>query len=67
MNAIIDMIMDGIICKDCGEFIDGEAPGYERNCGCIKEELEDSNKEQSKDLNKNVKKNLFNILKRKKG
>ena len=37
MNAIVDMIMDGIICKDCEEFIDGEAPGYPRNCGCIKD------------------------------
>lgn len=49
MNAIVDMIMEGIICKDCGEFIDGEAPGYERNCGCIKDESEDSDKNVKKD------------------
>lgn len=34
MNAIIDMIADGIICKDCRELIDGDATGYERSCGC---------------------------------
>lgn len=38
MNAIADMVIEGIICKDCGEFIDGEAPGYERSCGCLIEE-----------------------------
>lgn len=38
MNAIADMVMEGIICRDCGNFIDGEAPGYERNCGCTVEE-----------------------------
>ena len=49
MNAIVDMIMEGIICKDCGEFIDGEAPGYERNCGCIQVESEDSDKNVKED------------------
>lgn len=44
MNAIVDMIMDGIICKDCGSFIDGESPGYERNCGCIIDEKSNDNK-----------------------
>lgn len=34
MNAIIDMISDGIICKDCRELIDGDATGSERSCGC---------------------------------
>lgn len=38
MNAITDMVMEGIICRDCGNFIDGGAPGYERNCGCTVEE-----------------------------
>lgn len=45
MNAITDMTMDGIICKDCGNFIDGESPGYERNCGCI--EPKESNNEKT--------------------
>lgn len=49
MNAYQDMIIEGIICKDCGEFIDGEAPGYERNCGCVRGESEDSNKNVKKD------------------
>ena len=35
MHAIVGMVMDGTICKDCGNFIDGDSPGYERNCGCI--------------------------------
>lgn len=44
MNAIVDMIAEGIICKDCREWIDGEAPGYERNCGCISEYQSDLEK-----------------------
>ena len=40
MNAINDMIIEGIICKDCGNFIDGEAPGYERSCGCIDKNID---------------------------
>lgn len=47
MNAIVDMIMEGIICKDCGEFIDGESPGYERSCGCVVEEEPDVRKSNS--------------------
>lgn len=39
------MIMEGIICKYCGEFLDGEAPGYERSCGCTPEE---NNKKKQK-------------------
>lgn len=39
------MIMEGIICKHCGEFLDGEAPGYERSCGCTQE---DNNKTKPK-------------------
>lgn len=45
MHAIADMIMDGIICKDCGNFIDGDSPGYERNCGCIVGEESNINKD----------------------
>lgn len=44
MNAIVDMIMEGIICKDCGSFIDGESPGCERNCGCTIDEKSNDNK-----------------------
>lgn len=62
MNAIVDMTLEGIICKDCGEFIDGEAPGYERNCGCISEcELNEKNPKSYKN---NVVKNIINIIKK---
>lgn len=37
MNAINDMIIEGINYKDCGDFIDGEAPGHKRGCGCSSE------------------------------
>ena len=50
MNAIVDMITEGIICKDCGSFIDGEAPGHERDCGCIIDNNKSSFTKQIKDL-----------------
>jgi len=34
MGETVDMILDGILCEGCGEFL-GEAVGYPRRCpGC---------------------------------
>lgn len=34
MGDIADMMVEGLLCEQCGGFIDGEEPGYPRNCGC---------------------------------
>ena len=39
MGDIADDIVDGFLCQACGCLIDGEAPGYPRNCdACDQEE-----------------------------
>lgn len=35
MGDVADMMLEGILCESCGEFIDGPAPGHARNCGCM--------------------------------
>jgi hypothetical protein len=33
MGEIAGMMLDGVMCQECGEFFeDGEAPGYPRSC-----------------------------------
>ncbi|MDF9845106.1 MULTISPECIES: hypothetical protein [unclassified Paenibacillus] len=32
MGEAAEGILEGIMCQHCGEFIDGEAPGYLRSC-----------------------------------
>ncbi len=32
MGETTEMILDGLLCQACGSFIDGEEPGYPRNC-----------------------------------
>ncbi len=27
-----EMMLDGTLCEQCGEFLDGESPGYPRCC-----------------------------------
>lgn len=34
MGEMAEDLMAGLFCEQCGELIDGEAPGYPRNCGC---------------------------------
>ncbi len=34
MGQYADDILDGLVCEHCGVFIDGDAPGYPRSCGC---------------------------------
>jgi hypothetical protein len=33
MGEIADMMIEGILCEQCGVFI-GDEVGYPRNCGC---------------------------------
>lgn len=32
MGEITDMVLDGLLCEQCGVFIDGNASGYPRTC-----------------------------------
>lgn len=33
MGDVADMIIDGILCEQCGVLIDGNISGYPRSCG----------------------------------
>ena len=32
MSQVVDDMLEGFICQTCGSFVDGEAPGYPRDC-----------------------------------
>ncbi|MFR0816530.1 MAG: hypothetical protein ACLSIL_19845 [Enterococcus casseliflavus] len=32
MSQVVEDILDGFMCQKCGCFVDGEAPGYPRDC-----------------------------------
>jgi hypothetical protein len=32
MGDIADMILEGILCEECGSYIDDEEPGHLRKC-----------------------------------
>lgn len=32
MSQVVDDMLDGFTCQQCGAFVDGEAPGYPRSC-----------------------------------
>lgn len=35
MGEIAEMMIDGVLCEQCGIYIEGEPPGYPRKCdGC---------------------------------
>lgn len=36
MGDMADMMVEGILCEICGEFLDGEAPGHPRRCASCK-------------------------------
>lgn len=36
MGEIADMMIDGEVCEECGEFFDDEAPGYPRKCSACR-------------------------------
>jgi len=39
MGEIAEAMIEGLFCQFCGEFIDGEQPGYPRSCaGCEDDE-----------------------------
>lgn len=41
MSQVVDDMLDGFTCQTCGSFIDGEVPGYPRDCeDCESEENE---------------------------
>lgn len=41
MGQMTDAVLDGLLCQSCGGFIDGEEPGYPRNCEDCEEENEE--------------------------
>ncbi len=42
MSQVVDDMLDGFTCQQCGAFVDGEAPGYPRSCeDCESEADED--------------------------
>ncbi|MGL5712547.1 MAG: hypothetical protein ACRCX2_05970 [Paraclostridium sp.] len=50
MGDISEMILDGILCMQCGGFIDVEVVGYPRKCSCCSED--DKHEELAKAYNK---------------
>lgn len=32
MGEIAEMVIEGLLCQECGCFIDGDTPGYPRSC-----------------------------------
>lgn len=42
MGDIADDMLNGLMCQVCGEFLDGEEPGYPRSCaGCSDDDDDD--------------------------
>uniref|UniRef100_A0A6M3K994 Uncharacterized protein n=1 Tax=viral metagenome TaxID=1070528 RepID=A0A6M3K994_9ZZZZ len=37
MGDIADMMLEGILCETCGEFLDDGAPGHPRRCPACRE------------------------------
>ena len=35
---MIDLILEGVVCQQCGEYIDGLEPGYPRDCESCEED-----------------------------
>lgn len=36
---MVELMLEGVICEQCGVFIDGLAPGYPRCCEDCEEEV----------------------------
>ena len=32
MSEIAGQVMEGLLCEECGAYVDGDAPGYPREC-----------------------------------
>jgi hypothetical protein len=41
MGDITEMILEGVLCEQCGVLIDGNISGYPRTCGDCSEECEE--------------------------
>lgn len=37
MGEVIEDMLEGLICQDCGVLIDGTCPGYPRSCESCEE------------------------------
>ena len=44
MGEIAEMMLDGTLCEVCGEFIDGDSPGYPRRCSSCRPKKRNSKK-----------------------
>lgn len=38
MGDVAEMHLNGVLCERCGDFLDGEEPGYPRLCEDCEEE-----------------------------
>lgn len=38
MGQVADDIIAGLLCEQCGSYIDGDMPGYPRSCDDCEEE-----------------------------
>jgi hypothetical protein len=38
MGDMADMMIEGVLCEECGSLIDRDAPGYPRSCEDCREE-----------------------------
>lgn len=46
MGEIADAMISGLFCEQCGCYIDGEEPGYPRQCaGCQRDDVDESEEE----------------------
>ena len=59
MGEISDAVLDGELCRFCGVYLDGQAPGYARSCGGdkpthhrFKKKKSVKKKEQTKNVSK---------------
>ena len=41
MGEIADMLLDGVLCGQCGDVLDGHSPGHPRLCGGCRRREED--------------------------
>lgn len=61
MGEIADMMINGLMCQYCGEFIgDFDEPGHPRSCGCVDEE--DDEEEEKIKIPHRVPENNFFFL-----
>ena len=42
MGETAELIIEGFVCQHCGEYLDGDDPGYPRSCNACEKEKEPS-------------------------